>query len=137
MWLWNLLSIVPFIGGMLCLYFAWGLLQNGEFLLAILLGLFGIWSVRGGLIGMTRKEWPTWSSHSTNNYESQTMKTLTAEELKRVFESEVAKYERQGWRVAKRSEISGTPFALLYRGNEALNLTMDDKGRTYPIILRR
>jgi hypothetical protein len=65
------------------------------------------------------------------------MKTLTPEELKRIFESEIAKYERQGWRVVERSEIGGRPFAVLYRGNEALNLGMDDEGRTYPITLRR
>lgn len=65
------------------------------------------------------------------------MRVLTIEERKRVFEAEIAKYVREGWHVVKRSEIGDSPFALLYRGNEACNLTMDDKGRFSPIILRR
>lgn len=58
MLLWNLLSVLPFVGGIVCLVIAYHLLTSGEILGAVALALFGIWSVRGGLIGMTRKEWP-------------------------------------------------------------------------------
>lgn len=136
MCLWNMISVLPFIGGLFCLYFALNLLMNGEILWAILLALFGIWSVVGGLRGMTRREWPHFVD-STNIQESQAMSTLTIKERERIFESEIAKYVRLGWHVVRRDKIGDSPFALLYRGNEACNLTMDDKGRFYPVILRR
>lgn len=133
MLLWNLLSALPFLGGIVCLVIAFQFLTSGEILGAVALALFGIWSVRGGLIGMTRKEWP----HRNHFSGSETMKTLTIREQEELFELEIARYVREGWRVVKRSKIEDRPFALLYRGNEACNLTMDDKGRFYPVILRR
>lgn len=65
------------------------------------------------------------------------MRTLTIREREELFELEISRYVREGWRVVERSKIGDSPFALLYRGNEACNLTMDDKGRFYPVILRR
>lgn len=138
MCLWKLLSIVPLTGGILCLHFAWSLFQDGEIVLGIILSLFGIWSVYGGLRGMTRRELPPNLFDSKNVQKTQTPRVLTIEERRQVFDAELMKYVRQGWDVIKRSEIGGDwPFALLYRGNEVCNLTMDDEGRFYPIMSRR
>lgn len=80
MCLWKLLSIVPLAGGILCLHFAWSLFQDDEIVLGVLLSLFGIWSVYGGLRGMTRRELPPNLFDSKNVQNTQTPRVLTIEE---------------------------------------------------------